>query len=237
MATCEWVEPADGLRALYGMPEGPGPHPVVVIYIEAFGVNPHFERLTRRFAEAGFAAITPDIYGGRTYEYTDLEGAIGHLKSMDDDRVMDQTAQCLDFLAGRPEADPDRAAVTGFCMGGRFTFLANAALADRFRAAAAFYGGGIGPVEDMAGRKVLLDRIPEMKAPIQLWYGAEDQSILPDEIGRIAERMSSERRRFTMTVFPHAGHGFFCEDRASHNAGAAGTAWREMLAFFREHCG
>ena len=116
-ATCEWVDVGDGLRAYYGTPEGSGPHPCIVVYIEAFGVNDHFQKLTQRLADEGFATITPDIYDGEIYAYDNLDGAIGKLKAMDDETVMAQTEQCLDWLAGRIEADTSRAAVTGFCMG------------------------------------------------------------------------------------------------------------------------
>jgi carboxymethylenebutenolidase len=84
----------------------------------------------------------------------------------------------------------------------------------------------------MAGRKTLLDRVPEMQTPIALWYGAEDQSIKPDELGRIAEAMSAANKHFSMTVFPNTGHGFFCEDRASYNEAAANAAWKGTLDLF-----
>ncbi len=234
-ATCEWVDLGDGLRGYYGKPAGDGPFPAVVIYIEAFGVNDHFQKLTARFAEAGFAAITPDIYDGEIYDYEDLDNAVGHLKRMDDDTVMAQTAASVDFLESRSEVKSGDICVTGFCMGGRYTFLANAALASRFKAAASFYGGGIGPVEDFAGRKILLDRVGEMQAPMMLWYGSQDQSIPPEEHGRIAEAMTAANKQYTMTVFPDVGHGFFCEDRASYDAAATEASWKSTLAFFAEN--
>jgi len=232
-ATCEWVDVGDGLRAYYGAPKGSGPHPCVVVYIEAFGVNGHFQKLTQRLADEGFATITPDIYDGEIYAYDNLDGAIGKLKAMDDETVMAQTEQCLDWLAGRTEADTSRAAVTGFCMGGRYAFLANAQLASRFKGAAAFYGGGIGPEEDFIGRKTLLDRIDEMQTPILLWYGSEDQSIQPEELGRIAKAMAEGKREYRMTCFPNVGHGFFCEDRASYDEYAAETSFKQTVDFFR----
>jgi carboxymethylenebutenolidase len=234
---CEWVDLGGGLRAYYGRPAGEGPFPCVVIYIEAFGVNGHFEKLTARFAEAGYAAITPDIFGGEIYQYTDLDNAIGHLKRLDDDTVMAQTETALDFLANRPEANGDAVAVTGFCMGGRYAFLANAALSSRFKAASCFYGGGIGPVEDFAGRKVLLDRAGEMQGPVMFWYGSQDQSISPVEHGRIAEAMTAANKRYTLTVFPNVDHGFFCEDRESYNAAATQESWDATLAFFASNLG
>ena len=234
-ATCNWVDVKDGLKAYYGQPEGPGPHPCLVVYIEAFGVNKHFKKLTERLANEGFATITPDIYDGEIYSYDDLDGAIGKLKAMDDNKVMHQTEQCLDWLSSRGEADSTKSGVTGFCMGGRFTFLANAHLSSRIKGAASFYGGGIGPVEDFVGRATLLGRIGEMQAPILLWYGSEDQSIQPDELGRIAKAMAEGKREYRMTCFPNVGHGFFCDDRASYDEYAAETSFKQTVDFFRAY--
>ncbi|WNG37238.1 dienelactone hydrolase family protein [Archangium violaceum] len=233
----EWVELGDGLRGYYARPEGAGQFPSVVIYIEAFGLNEHFKRLTERFADAGFATITPDLYDGAVYAYDDLPNALAHLKRMDDNTVLARTEKALDFLAAREEADWTSVAVIGFCMGGRYAFLANAALASRFKAAAAFYGGGIGPVEDAFGRKTLLDRVGDMQAPIQLWYGTEDPFIRPDEHGRIAEALSRAGKQYTLSVFPGATHGFFCEDRESYDKDAARKSWRATTAFFHEYLG
>jgi len=229
----EWLDLGDGLNAYYARPAGRGRFPAVIIYIEAFGVNAHFKKLARRFAREGFCAIVPDLYDGLVVDYNNLDAAIAKLRSLDDDRVMAQTRRTLDALMRRSEVKKGRVGVTGFCMGGRYTFLANAALADHVGAAASFYGGGIAPVKDGAGRRPLLDEIPAMQTPLSFYYGAKDTSILPDEIGRIAEAMAKANKRFTMTVFDDAGHGFFCEDRASYMKPAAQQAWTEMIGTFR----
>lgn len=231
----QWVMLGDGLRGYYARPAGPGPFPAVLIYIEAYGLNAHFQRLTQRFAAAGFAAITPDLYDGAVYPYSDLPGAVVHMKRLDDERVLAQTGKALDFLAARPEADGGAVAVVGFCMGGRLTFLASAALASRFKAAAAFYGGGIAPAVDFLGRQNLLGRVQDIKAPLLLWYGAEDRFILPDEHGRIAEALSRAGKQYTLTVFPGTTHGFFCDDRENYNKAAAERAFRVTTAFFHEY--
>lgn len=232
---CDWVDISDGLKAYYGQPEGSGPYPCLLVYIEAFGLNDHFKKLTERFAKEGFATITPDIYDGEIYSYDDLDGAIAKLKGMNDDIVMRQTEQCLDWLSNRNEADSNQIGVTGFCMGGRFAFLANAHLASYFKAAASFYGGGIGSIEKSLGRVTLLDRIVEMKAPMLLWYGSEDQSIQPDELGRIAKAMAEDKKEYHMTCFPDVGHGFFCDDRPSYDEYAAKTSFKHTVGFFRDH--
>jgi carboxymethylenebutenolidase len=231
----EWIDIGGGRRGFYARPQGAGPSPAILIYIEAYGVNAHFKRLAERFAAAGFAALVPDLYEGAVYEYSDMPIAVKHMKRMNDDQVMAQSAAALDVLAARPEVIGSAIGVTGFCMGGRYTFLASAVLASRFKAAVAFYGGGIGPVTDFFGRKPPLDRAPELRAPMLLWYGADDQFILPEEHARIAEALGRARKQYTMTVFAGATHGFFCEDRDSYNRDAAERSWRATTAFFREY--
>jgi carboxymethylenebutenolidase len=93
---------------------------------------------------------------------------------------------------------------------------------------------GLVPIEDGAGRKVLLDRVAEMGAPILFWYGSDDESIQPDELGRIAQAMAEHKKQYTMTCFPNVGHGFFCEDRGSYDENAAEEAFEKTVAFFRK---
>jgi carboxymethylenebutenolidase len=230
--TGEMVDLGGGLSGYYAHPAGDGPFPGVVIFIEAFGLNDHFKRLAGRFADAGYCAVVPDLYHGAVYSYADLDGAIGKLKSLNDDTVMQEAGRALDFLDGRREARKGATGCVGFCMGGRYAFLANAAQAARLKGAVSFYGGGIGPKQDMVGRKPLMDRAGDMRAPITLLYGAKDASIAPDEHGRVAEALSAADKNYTMTVFADAGHGFFCEDRQSYQAKAADESWQMTLDFF-----
>ena len=233
--TGSWVDIADGLRGYYARPAGAGPHPGVLVFIETFGVNGHFRELAERLAQQGYCALVPDIYHGKTYGYDDLPNAIAHLKTLRDDTVMAEAGQALDWLARRDEAAKDGAAVMGFCMGGRLAFLANAAHAARLRAAVAFYGAGIAPERDTAGRPPLLEKIPAMQAPLLLIYGAKDASILPAEHGRIATALSAANKAYTLSVFPDAGHGFFCDQRKSYAAAAAARAWTLALEHLCTH--
>ncbi|HET7369534.1 MAG TPA: dienelactone hydrolase family protein, partial [Gammaproteobacteria bacterium] len=126
-----------------------------------------------------------------------------------------------------------RVMLTGFCLGGRLAFRAHAALADRVAASACFYGGGIAPLEDRFGREDLLGHIARMRAPLMLFYGADDQSIRPDEHGRLVEALSSAGLRYGLHVFADTGHAFFCDERSNYKAAAAAESWELMLDFFR----
>ena len=231
-----WVDVAPDLRGYLTYPDDGRPHPAVLVFIEAFGVNAHFQKLAAGLAEAGFAALVPDVYHGHVFEYADSANAIAHLRSLNDEQVMRETAASLDFLA--TDAHAGKAiGVLGFCMGGRYAFLANAELASRIRAAVSFYGGGIAPEQDAVGRKPLLDRVPEMQNPLLLQYGSADKSIQPAEHARIIEALSAAGKRYSLEVYPGAGHGFFCDDRPSYDAGAAEQSWQRTLGFLQQHLG
>lgn len=131
----------------------------------------------------------------------------------------------------------DAIGALGFCMGGRFAFMANAVHADRLSATVAFYGAGIAPNLDPVGRKPLLHLVHQMRAPLLLLYGAEDQSITPEEHGRIASALSTAHKRYTLTVFPDAPHGFFADPRASFRPEAAQEGWRLTLDHFTHSLG
>jgi len=226
----EWLELNPSLRAWYARPTNPGPHPAVLVFIEAFGVNEHFRELAERLAKAGYCAIVPDIYHGKVYEYTDFDGAIGHLRTLKDDQVMAEAQTTVASVLQRPEVRGPKVGVLGFCMGGRYAFLANAQLAERVAATVAFYGGGIAPDKDPAGRPPLLGHVNQMQAPLLLLYGAEDSSITPEEHGRIAAALSTAKKRYTLTVFPEAPLGFFSDRRDSYRAGPAQEGWEMTLA-------
>ena len=97
------IQIAKGLPGYYVTPTGTGKFPAVIVLMEAFGLNNWCKSICNRLAQSGFAAIAPDFYRGTTYEYTDVAGAIGKLKSLNDDAIISDVCKSLDFLAGKSE--------------------------------------------------------------------------------------------------------------------------------------
>ena len=223
------------LLGYYVRPQGGGPFPAVMVFMEAFGLNPNIKNVCDRLSQAGYAALAPDFYHGDTYEYTDIQNAIAKLKTMNDDTVMAEVGKGLEFLAGRKEVAANKVGVIGFCMGGRVAFLANAVHADKFKGAVAFYGSAIANPKDKIGRKPLLDRVGTMQSPIMLIYGADDDLITAEEHQRIAGALSQAKKRYILTVFPNAGHGFLSDRRDSYAAAPAQEAWEMTLNFFKHN--
>jgi carboxymethylenebutenolidase len=230
------IQIAKGLPGYYVTPTGTGKFPAVIVLMEAFGLNNWCKSICNRLAQSGFAAIAPDFYRGTTYEYTDVAGAIGKLKSLNDDAIMGDVGKSLDFLAGRSEINANGIGVIGFCMGGRYAFLTNAVYPTKIKAAISFYGGGIDAAAgNPLGQKSILDRSPTMQSPIMLVYGSEDQLIAADEHGRVAAALSKAKKRYILNLFPKAGHGFMSDRRENYAPEAAAEAWMMTTGFFSQN--
>jgi carboxymethylenebutenolidase len=234
--TGKTIQIAADLPGYYVTPAGAGKFPAVIVLMEAFGVNDWCKSICNRLAQAGFAAIAPDLYRGATYSYTDIQAAIAKLKTLKDDVVMSDVGKSIEFLAKRSEVNASGIGVIGFCMGGRYTFLSNAVYPSQIKAAVAFYGGGIDNPADPVGRKSLLNRVATMQAPIMFMYGAEDNSIPADEHSRVTAALSKAKKRYILNVFPKAGHGFMSSDRRdSYSPEAAAEAWLMTTGFLKQN--
>ncbi len=223
------------LTGYYVTPSGKGRFPAVVVIMEAFGLNDYIKSICDRLAQAGYAALAPDFYHSAVYSYTDRDRAIAKLKTLKDDVVMAELGKGIEFLGKRSEVQSGGVGVMGFCMGGRYTFLANAVQATQVKAAVSFYGGGIAANPDPLGRANLLSQVDKMSAPIMLMYGAEDKSISAEEHQQVAAALSKAKKRYALNVFPKAGHGFFSDRRDSYNPDASAEAWAMTLSFFDRH--
>lgn len=230
-----FVDVNQNLRAYLALPAGSGPHPAVLLFQEAFGINPYIQSECERLARAGFAAIAPDLFRGEIYDFSDREAVFQKLKTLTDDAMLADVRAAIALLDERPDVRHEAYGAVGFCMGGRLSVLTAISFGPKIAAAASFYGGGIAPKESRFGWPILVDRVGEIEADLLLMYGADDEGIPPDEHGRLAEALSKAKRRYTLTVFPHAGHGFASTDRASYVRDVAEAAWVRTLALFEEN--
>lgn len=222
----------DRLSGYLARPGGAGPFPGIVVLMEIFGLTHHIQRACDGLARAGFLAVAPDIYHGRSFDYDDMDGALAQIRRLDDNTVMNEIQATLQWMDEQPGADQEHLGIMGFCMGGRFAFLAAARHAGRLRTAVCFYGSGIAPdAEDRFGRVPPIVEAENITGSLFLGYGADDQSIGASEHGRIASTLTGLKKRYSLAVYPGAGHGFLCEERRSYAPGAAAQAWPEAIEF------
>lgn len=198
-----------------------GSGPAVVVIQEWWGLVPHIEEVTERFAREGFIALAPDLYHGETTKSPDTAGKL--LMELDVERAEKEIAGAGAYLLSRPECSSTSFGVVGFCMGGALAQF-EATRNPNVRAAVSFYGGF---------KKVPADW-QELRCPLLLIYGEEDQGV-PAEQGRELKRqLESIGKDVELVVYPGADHAFFNDSRPEvYNAEAAADAWRRTVDLFR----
>src|SRR5438128_6940807 len=181
MATIEVPTAAGAMPAFIARPGGDAPAAAVLVIMEAFGLNAHIKDVARRLAAEGYVALAPDLYWrggkGRAVGYDQLPEAIALMQSLEDDEVVTDIGGAVAYLERQPFVRGDRIGITGFCMGGRVSFLVACELPKKIKAAAPFYGGGI-PIEKTA----------KLEAPLLAFFGEDDPFIPLDA----AERPTAE---------------------------------------------
>lgn len=237
-------ETADGSPAtlpLYiARPAGtPGTRrPALLVVQEIFGVNPHIQDVTRRFAANGYVAVAPDIFHRSGHwislGYDQMSEGRSYAVSLTEDLVTGDLKAAFDHLAAQPDVDPERMGVVGYCFGGRMSFVAAARLGDRVKASATYYGGGI--VSNQPGYAPV-DRAQQIKCPVIAFYGALDRHIPREHVERLENALAAAGVDHKVYYYPEADHGFFCDARAAYNPRCAQDAWHRTLWFFGRHLG
>ncbi|MGH8978246.1 MAG: dienelactone hydrolase family protein, partial [Acidimicrobiia bacterium] len=179
----------------------------VVVVQEAFGVNAHIEDVTRRFADAGYHAVAPDLFhraGGGTAEYGDWDTVMKLYGSVSGDAsVLADVDGALDHLraAGFPD---ENIGIVGFCFGGRVTFMVS--LERALGAAVGFYGGGIVTAR-FPQFPTLVERVTELRVPWLGLFGDDDQSIPVEDVETLRAALVGAPVEIEIVRYPGAGHG------------------------------
>ncbi len=231
----ESLATADGLMPAYVCrPTAAGPHPAVIVVMEAFGLNTHIKDVAERIAREGYVTIAPDLFyrfGSPVVPYEDVPRAIGYIQKFDDAVLMAELGVVLQHLKGRPEVRSDRIGITGFCVGGRIAFLTACRHSAAIKVAVPFYGGGIAADTPTAPIN-LADRI---QCPVLCFFGDMDRMIPMDQVRRVDETLKRLKKTAEVKVYKGAGHGFFCNDRSSYDAAAAQNAWDTMRSWLAKY--
>lgn len=226
------------MPAYRAQPAGRTGLPVILVLSEIFGVHEYIADVTHRFAREGYLAIAPELFirQGDPQSYGEIGKLMAEVISkVPDAQVEGDLDATLDW-ALKSGGDASRVGVTGFCWGGRQTWL-YAARSPRVRAAVAWYGRLIGDRNALTPDNPL-DLATRMQAPVLGLYGGADPGITRESI----ERMKAELTRGTaaaracdFVIYPDAPHAFHADYRSSYREQAARDGWRRCLAWMRDH--
>jgi carboxymethylenebutenolidase len=208
------------------------PKPAVLLLMEIFGVTPHMQAVAARIANEGYIVLVPDLYyrelPEHTFGYDEVEAARAMTLRLDITATMADIAAAIAHLKSRPDVNPDKIGVTGFCLGGGLTILAACQLPNEVAVAASFYGFYGVPLEQW------LRMISDLTAPIYFFLGETDPFIPLETVNAIASRLQALDKTYKLKIYPNATHGFFCDERSDYQPVAAADAWQEFTQFFAE---
>ncbi|UTH74419.1 dienelactone hydrolase family protein [Chromobacterium sp. IIBBL 290-4] len=212
-----------------------GPLPLVIVIQEIFGVHAHIQDLCRRLAKQGYFAVAPELYfrHGDPAKIADIDTLMRDLVRAVPDAEVQSDLDATWRWAGAHGADLKRGAVTGFCWGGRQTWLYAARNPD-LRAAVAWYGKLEAPANDITPRHPL-DIVKELKTPVLGLYGGQDKGIPLESVEKMRAALQSAGKEGEIVIYPDADHAFNADYRPSYNAPAAQDGWKRMLDWFARH--
>lgn len=227
--------PAGGgfmMNAYRAKPAGRKPRPVILVVQEIFGLHEWIRDVTRRLAHAGFYAIAPDLFQrhGDPTKVADIRTLRETIirKVADADVMADLDA--LAAFAATDGGNARRLGITGFCWGGRITWL-YAAHSPQLKAGVAWYGRLTGEVNALTPRNPI-DVAGQLRAPVLGLYGTQDRGIPVADVEAMNAALKAARKPSEIRLF-EADHGFLADYRPSYSPAAAPVAWAAALAWFR----
>ena len=213
--------------------------PVVLVVSEIFGVHEHIADVARRFARLGYLAIAPEMFvrQGDAQAYGEVSKLIAEvINKVPDAQVMADLDACVAW-AGAHGGDTTRLGVTGFCWGGRITWMYSAHN-PAVKAGVAWYGQLLG-VPNALKPANPIDKVEQLNAPVLGLYGGQDTGIPLAAVEQMkaalagAARPAAQQSQFV--VYPDAPHAFHADYRPSYRRDAAQDGWQRCVAWFKAH--
>jgi carboxymethylenebutenolidase len=228
------------LPAYVSRPEkAKGSLPIIIVVSEIFGVHEYIADVTRRFAKLGYLVIAPEFFtrAGDPNTYGTTAEIFANIVSKTPDSQVLNDLQAALVWAGKNGGDLKRVGVTGFCWGGRITWLS--ATLPQVRAGVAWYGRLIGEKTEGNPRHPV-DIAADLKAPVLGLYGAADTGISLESIDQMkaalaqAASKNPAAKACQFEVYPDTPHAFHADYRASYREGPAKDGWEKCLAWFKK---
>lgn len=237
------VPTADGsAKATLHVPEGDGPWPGVLVFVDAAGTRETFSEMGDRLAGMGYVALIPDVYYragdwapfdiatvfGDEQERTRLFTIMG---SLTNDKVVADAGSYADFLLARPEVTGSAIGTTGYCMGGRLSLVAAGGLGSKIAAAASFHGGQLAVAGNPSSPHLAAG---EIAATVYVAGAQDDGSFTEEQAELLDSALSSAGVDHTVEFYP-AGHGFAVPDNPTFDADASSRHWQALEQLYLTH--
>ena len=229
------IKVADGEMPAYrAMPAGGKDLPTVLVVQEIFGVHEHIRDLCRRLAKEGYLAIAPELYArqgdvSKLKEFNDIIAVVNKVPDVQVMSDLDATAA----WAANNGGNVDKMAVTGFCWGGRITWM-YAAHNPKLKAGVAWYGGLTRPATALSPTHPI-DIVATLTVPVLGLYGGADTGIPADTVEKMRAALKAAGNPSEIVVYADTPHGFHADYRPSYRPGEANDGWKRLMIWFRKY--
>jgi carboxymethylenebutenolidase len=223
-------------------PAGQTNLPVVLVISEIFGVHEYIADVTRRLAKEGYLAIAPDLFvrQGDPSQYKEIAKLQAELISKVPDAQVITDLDATLAWANQNGGNTNRAAITGFCWGGRITWL-YAEHNPTLKAGVAWYGRMEGQTHANNPQHPI-DLVASLKAPVLGLYGGADTGIpvtsvnnMKEALAQVAAKGNAAAKASEFVVYPDAPHAFHADYRASYRPAHAADGWTRAVAWLKQH--
>jgi carboxymethylenebutenolidase len=209
--------------------------PVILVAMEIFGLHEYIKDVCRRLAKAGALAVAPDYYF-RQGDLTKATGGMPQILPIVNAKSDAEMFADLDATVAWAKADggnTDRLGITGFCRGGRTSWMYSSHNPN-VKAAVPFYGPVVGAKNPVTPEQAS-DVVPKIRAAVLGLYGGADAGIPNNTVEQIRDAMKAAGKTVEIVIYPDAPHGFHADYRPSYRKDTAEDAQRRMIAWFRQH--
>ena len=234
------IRTTDGTAdAFVAAPTENGPHPGVLIYMDAYGLRDRLKQMATRVASAGYVVLVPNVFyrEGRAplidssrlrdpeHKAKVWETLGPFLQALTPELAMRDADAYLSWLAEEPRVSDGPIGIAGYCMGGGLAFRTAARHPARVAAVATFHGGQL--ASEAPDSPHLL--AGEIKAEVYVAHSDNDASIPPEQQQRLEEALTGAGVRHVCELYEGAAHGFTMADTAAYNEAATERHWTNLL--------
>ena len=228
----ETIPSGDRQMEVYSsVPSGSGPFPAILVIHHGTGVDQFVRDIADRFPADGYVAVAPDLFHRVTPDMT-ADGTLPSRYFSDPEIIPDVNAT-VDFLRKQPAVNMERLGITGFCIGGRITWLL-AATTSHFKAALPYHGGNIMVTWGKA-TQTPFELSSGISCPILFHFGEIDKNPSQEDMAKLDAELTRLGKPHQFFTYPGADHAFSDPAGTQYNEAAAAASWPRTLEFFAAH--
>ncbi|WP_460205454.1 dienelactone hydrolase family protein [Scytonema sp. NUACC21] len=223
------------IPAYRAMPATGKNFPIILTIQEIFGVHEHIQDVCRRLAKLGYLAIAPELFvrQGDVSKLPNIEDIRKVVAKVPDAQVLSDLDATVNWAVKSAKGNASKLGITGFCWGGRITWL-YAAHNPKVKAGVAWYGRLVGNASELTPRHPV-DIASTLKVPILGLYGGQDTGIPLNTVEQMRDRLKSSSSKSEIIVYPDAPHAFFADYRPSYREKEAKDGWQRLQAWLKQH--